>query len=332
MSSGYRDTAKNKTESLNAAIKDPERENAIRLINVHDYTHGDMQAEQKMFRESSGIMTGFPNLDSKSTGLFPGLYVLGAVPSLGKTTFLHQIADQIAEKGTPVLFFSLEQSALELATKSLARIIYKTPQADNISALDIRRGPGLPAVDQAMAEYDRYSGNLNLAVSPFGISINMIVDTVRQYMDQTGRKPVVMIDYLQAIRQEASGKLSTREHVDMVIQQLKKLQVDRQLVVFTISSVNRQNYSSLFDYESFKESGGIEYTADVIWGLQLGIFRDERFTGAKSTDVKRSLMLQAKAEDPRRIELVCLKNRFGTSTFSCYFKYHPQYDYFYPAD
>ncbi len=51
--------------------------------------------------------------------LYPGLYVLGAISSLGKTTFCGQMADQLAFVGEHVLYFSLEQTRLELVTKGL---------------------------------------------------------------------------------------------------------------------------------------------------------------------------------------------------------------------
>ncbi len=54
--------------------------------------------------------------------LYPGLYVIGAISSLGKTTFANQMADQIAEQGKSVLYISLEQSSLELTAKSISRI------------------------------------------------------------------------------------------------------------------------------------------------------------------------------------------------------------------
>ena len=41
-----------------------------------------------------------------------------------------------------------------------------------------------------------------------------------------------------------------------------------------------------------------------------------------------STVHQAKVENPRKIELVCLKNRYGAPGYSCYFKYYPAYDYF----
>ena len=55
------------------------------------------------------ISTGFPHLDEKiDGGLRAGLYVIGAISSLGKTSFCIQLADNIAKAGKPVLFVSLE--------------------------------------------------------------------------------------------------------------------------------------------------------------------------------------------------------------------------------
>ena len=84
------------------------------------------------------------------------------------------------------------------------------------------------------------------------------------------------------------------------------------------------------DFESFKESGGIEYTADVIWGLQLQAINDEIFNKEGKIKEKREKIKQAKAADPRKIELVCLKNRNGKPYFSCGFTYYPKYDLFSP--
>ena len=68
------------------------------------------------------VETGFVNLD-RVTNLIPGLYVIGAISSIGKTTFMHQICDQMAEAGSHVLYFSLEQNRLNLVSKSLSRIM-----------------------------------------------------------------------------------------------------------------------------------------------------------------------------------------------------------------
>lgn len=72
---------------------------------------------------TSCMPTGFRNLDEiLDGGLFEGLYIFGAISSLGKTTFVLQIADQIAQQGQDILIFSLEMARTELMAKSISRL------------------------------------------------------------------------------------------------------------------------------------------------------------------------------------------------------------------
>ena len=69
--------------------------------------------------------TGFKYLDEQlGGGIRTGLYVLGAIPSLGKTTLVLQMADNLAKQGEKVLIFSLEQSKFELVAKAISRITH----------------------------------------------------------------------------------------------------------------------------------------------------------------------------------------------------------------
>ena len=75
--------------------------------------------------------TKFKELDQKlSGGLKNGLYVFGAISSLGKTTFVLQLADNIASQGHKAIIFSLEQSRFELVSKSLSRLTYEIKPSD----------------------------------------------------------------------------------------------------------------------------------------------------------------------------------------------------------
>ena len=68
--------------------------------------------------------TGFEKLDSiLGGGLFEGLVTVGAISSLGKTSLILQIADQVAQSETDVLIFSLEMARTELMSKSISRHI-----------------------------------------------------------------------------------------------------------------------------------------------------------------------------------------------------------------
>src|SRR5699024_2312646 len=64
------------------------------------------------------IPTGFDKLDKElDGGLYEGLYFMGAISSLGKTTFMLQVADEIAKQGQDVLIFTLEMSRHEIRSE-----------------------------------------------------------------------------------------------------------------------------------------------------------------------------------------------------------------------
>lgn len=302
--------------------------NTFEAHNMQTYLYGIMAEDMRLFAESGNKKTGYANLDA-ITNLYPGLYVLGAISSLGKTTFAHQMADQIAESGEPVIYFSLEQGVLELASKSLSRIMAKKDKTTAVSSLQIRKNEIDKNVADAMTAYASFAGNLTVVECGFEATIDDIEQYVNDYIRINHNNPVVFIDYLQVIRVSDLG-MSTKDAVEMHVKRLKQLQKDNNLVVIVISSLNRQNYLSPVDFESFKESGGIEYTADVLWGLQLEVLQNEVFSKRDQTAEKRRLVREAKAAEVREIELCCLKNRFGKSSYSCKFAYYPQFDCFVP--
>ena len=306
-----------------------------RRDNVRDYITGELYSDIERFKASNNMKTGFENLDEKSGGLYAGLYVVAAISSLGKTTFCHQIADQLAAAGQDVLFFSLEQSKLELVSKSLSRETAKADIMNGVSAISIRRGY-LPQI--VLDAADRYAlaieDRLSIIEGNFGCDISFIGDYVRQYQRRTGKTPVLFVDYLQILqpgKDERGHTMSAKESTDLTITELKRLSRSLNMTIFVVSSVNRSNYMQPIGFESLKESGGIEYTADVIFGLQLQVLNDPLFSKAEKIKDKRIKINEAKAETPRKIELVCLKNRYGISSYSCYFYYYPEYDLFKPG-
>lgn len=319
-------------QALRRAVKEAKdaREAAKKPDNTLRYVETLLDKEISNFRRD--IKTGFELLDKKADGLYSGLYVVAALASLGKTTFCHQIADQLAAAGNDVLFFSLEQSRLELVTKSLARITAQQHMFDMeekaVTSLVIRRGNNTPVVGSARAEYKKMVGDrLSIIEGNFDCNVSFIRDYVVKYIERNGITPIVFIDYLQIIQGEDTERHQpTKEVVDTAITAIKRLSRELNLTIFVISSINRQNYLTPIDFESLKESGSIEFTSDVIWGLQLKVMNDSMFDEEKNIKKKRDKIKQAKAETPRQIELVCLKNRYGVANFSCYFDYFPKFD------
>ena len=142
-----------------------------------------------------------------------------------------------------------------------------------------------------------------------------------------------VVDYLQILQADVDPVTNRRPTdpkliADYNITALKRLSRELDIPVIVISSLNRGNYLAPVDFESFKESGAIEYTADVVIGLQLQVMHDDIFCKEGKVSEKRDRVLQAKKETPRKIELVCLKNRYGAPSFNVKFAYYAQHDYY----
>lgn len=305
--------------------------------NVADYMRRFMASEIEALKAQGGRKTGFQNLDTNAGNIYAGLYIVGGISSVGKTTFMSQIADQMAEQGQHVLYFSMEQSRLEMVSKGISRLTAKADPEKAVNSLQIRTGAKGESISAATSEYLRNVGDrLSIIEGNASCTVSMIREYARQYSKQNGGvKPVIIVDYLQVLQAEKdpdTGRKMTdpRQIVDHNLTELRRL-CREGMPVFAISSINRGNYLSPIDFEAFKESGGIEFTADVIWGLQLAALNDRLFENDKKTVEKRKLIADAKEAIPRDIELICLKNRFGKTRYTARFTYYPQYDYFAPT-
>ena len=285
--------------------------------------------------ETKILSTGFPNLDKKiGGGLYNGLYVIGACSSIGKTTFVHQISDNIAKTGRKVLYFSLEMSAEELISKTFAREIYidrlnKPNLSRKITSMMLRYNKPsddiFEAIGMVMDKTDTIFNNIEIVEGSFNTTIETIIKNSEIASTIYDTPPVIVIDYLQIIRSN-NDKLTDKQLIDKVIVELKQLSRKLNTPVIVISSINRQNYLSYIDFTSFKESGSIEYTADVVLGLQLSNI--SAISKEKNIDEKRRMYNDAKNRDIREIELVILKNRYGKATGTHNYKYVPACDYF----
>lgn len=328
-------------QQLAASIAEAERA-AGKPDNMADYILGGMFDEAKKLQEQRYRKTGFRNLDEQAGAIYSGLYTIGGISSVGKTSFITQLADQMAAQGQHVIFFSMEQSRLEIASKSISRLTAIDDARKGKTALQIRLGDydGFSNVEQQIANYLNTIGErVSVVEGNFSTTVGRIRRYTADYMEANGVKPVVIVDYLQVLQADvdpATGRRISdkRLAVDYNVTELKRMSRELDIPVFVVSSFNRGNYLTPIDFESFKESGGIEYTSDCVWGLQLAAIHDDLFKGDEKKEIakKRERMAQAKDEIPRKIELVCLKNRFGRSRYSCNFRYYPQFDLFEPAE
>lgn len=334
---GYKDANEHLTGNRAAFVEAVQRVQAaqgVRPDNTANYIDCLMSGEIDRFKEAGNKLTGFSNLDAQAGGLYSGLYVLAAISSLGKTTFALQLADQLAAAGHDTIIFSMEQSRLELVSKSIARYTAQANMQTTVNSLSIRRGYLPEQVLTAAEAYKAAVGDrLSIVEGNFNCTIGYIGQYVRNYIARTGTRPTIIIDYLQILQpaQDGQSKGSKKDEIDLAVTELKRISRELDLTVIVISSVNRANYQTEFAFESLKESGGIEFTADCVWGLQLLCLDEPLFAEDKKVQDKRKRIADAKAEMPRRIKFVCIKNRYGISNYSCAFDYYPQHDLFVPA-
>lgn len=277
------------------------------------------------------IPTGFTKLDNiLDGGLYEGLYIVGAISSLGKTTLITQISDQIAQAGTDVLIFSLEMARTEIMAKSISRHTLQSVLATggNISNAKTARGitTGKRYVDYSRTErdlinssiekYSKYAQNIFISEGVGDIGATQVRETVEKHVSFTGKTPVVIIDYLQILA-PYNERATDKQNTDKAVLELKRISRDFKTPVIGISSFNRANYREAVTMEAFKESGAIEYSSDILIGLQL------KGTGDKEFDAT-----EAKRKNPREVELVILKNRNGRTGDRLSFNFYPLFNYF----
>lgn len=281
--------------------------------------------------ETSYIPSGFKKLDDiLDGGFYEGLYIVGAISSLGKTTLVTQIADQIAEQGQDVLVISLEMAMEEIMAKSISRQTYidsvfngrgeKTAKTTRGITTSQRyrnySSEEMNAIKEAVAKYEKIAEHLFIYEGIGDIGASQITELVDKHIRYTGNKPVVIIDYVQILA-PYNERMTDKANTDKAILELKRLSRDEKITVIGISSFNRDSYSNKVSMRSFKESGAIEYGSDVLIGLQLKGADDSKF------DVD-----QAKQKNPREIELVILKNRNGATGKKLEYKYYPMFNFY----
>ena len=194
----------------------------------------------------------------------------------------------------------------------------------------------------AMEEYGKYGKNIHVSEGIGNIGVPEIVEKVREYMKfNNGEPPVVVIDYLQILA-PADMRATDKQNTDKAVLELKRLSRDCEVPVIAVSSFNRENYYQPVSMASFKESGAIEYSSDVLIGLQYAGW-DYR-EGEKDSERQKRLreLLEVMEQngksaedaggvDARVIQLKILKHRNGRKG-NVYLEFVAKYNYFKSTD
>jgi replicative DNA helicase len=272
-------------------------------------TDAQARREQRQATGSAvlGLTTGLPRVDGLLCGLSRGLYLLAGAPGVGKTTLALQMALHAAREA-PVLYLTFENSPGSLLTKALcSHADGRTP----MTARDVVRGfADLEALQRAAAALEDALSRLVLIEGDSRLSVGRVRALARQTMETAGaERCLIVVDYLQLwakTSRDLRAISDVRAKVDTLGGDLVELACRLESPVLALSSQSRaggaygagRGQASL---DSFKESGDLEYAADV---------------AAFLTSSERQAAAPAEA-----LELVIKKNRHGpTGSVSLLFR------------
>ena len=284
-------------------------EAAIAPQTVQETTLEDEFLAYLSRRGGTAVMsTGITGVDkSLDGGLHAGLTVLGAVSSMGKTSLMLQIADALAAAGRNVLFITIEMSRMELIAKSAVRGTKERARPLLDGRLPEERVRGL-----IFAYRQRTGGRVELWEPDAPLTPAFLDEKVSAFCAQH-ENPVLFLDYLQLVAPARAG-MTEKQTADAAVAMLKQLARRYDMPVMAASSLNREAYrpgSAEPGLSAFKESGSVEYSADLLLVLKY------------RTDADKEIKTR-----PRHLVLTILKNRFGATGESIPLDYEPEKELF----
>lgn len=263
-------------------------------------TYDNIEMLNSRVGETTGIPTGFAELDRMTAGFQRNdLIIVGARPSMGKTAFALNIAQNVATKtDETVAIFSLEMGAEQLVMRMLC-------SEGNIDAHRLRTG-NLTEEDWGkltMAMGSLSNAQIFIDDTP-GIRIQEIRAKCRRLKQEHGLG-MVIIDYLQLIMGSSRYSDNRQQEVSEISRSLKQLARELEVPVIALSQLSRsveQRQDKRPIMSDIRESGSIEQDADIVAFL----YRDDYYN--------------KDSENKNIIEIIIAKQRNGpTGTISLAF-------------
>ncbi|MBO4514204.1 MAG: replicative DNA helicase, partial [Lachnospiraceae bacterium] len=218
----------------------------------------------------TGIATGFNDLDYRTAGMQPSdLVLIAARPSMGKTAFALNIAQNVAFRQKKcVAIFSLEMSKEQLVNRMFSL-------ESNVDAQKLRTGQLADNEWERLIESAAQIGKSNLIIDDTpSISVSELRSKCRKYKMEHGLS-MIIIDYLQLM--SGSGKNESHQlEIAEISRNLKAVARELNVPVLALSQLSRgvegrpDHRPMLSD---LRDSGAIEQDADVV----MFIYRDDYY-------------------------------------------------------
>ncbi|MGZ4162318.1 MAG: replicative DNA helicase [Neobacillus sp.] len=262
------------SEAEKSILEVAQRKNAGAFHNIKDVlvrTYDNIELMHNRVGDITGLETGFVELDRMTAGFQRNdLIIVGARPSVGKTAFALNIAQNVAKKtGENIAIFSLEMGAEQLVMRLLCA-------EGNIDAQRLRTG-SLTDEDWGkltMAMGSLASTGIFIDDTP-GVRISDIRSKCRRLKQEHGLG-MILIDYLQLILGSGRSGENRQQEVSEISRSLKQLARELQVPVIALSQLSRgveQRQDKRPMMSDIRESGSIEQDADIVAFL----YRDDYY-------------------------------------------------------
>ncbi|CAM3941126.1 replicative DNA helicase [Mesobacillus zeae] len=281
-------------EAEKSILEVAQRKNAGAFHNIKDVlvrTYDNIELLHNRKGDITGIATGFFELDRMTAGFQRNdLIIVAARPSVGKTAFALNIAQNVATKtGENVAIFSLEMGAEQLVMRMLCA-------EGNINAQNLRTGS---LTDDDWGKLTMAMGSLSNAGifiddTP-GVRISEIRSKCRRLKQERGLG-MILIDYLQLIQGNGRSGENRQQEVSEISRSLKSLARELEVPVIALSQLSRgveQRQDKRPMMSDIRESGSIEQDADIVAFL----YRDDYY--------------DKESENKNIIEIIIAKQRNG---------------------
>ncbi|MEK4027469.1 MULTISPECIES: replicative DNA helicase [Bacillaceae] len=281
-------------EAEKSIMEVAQRKNTSAFHNIKDVlvrTYDNIEMLHNRKGDVTGIPTGFAELDHMTAGFQRNdLIIVAARPSVGKTAFALNIAQNVATKTDEnVAIFSLEMGAEQLVMRMLCA-------EGNINAQNLRTGS---LTDEDWRKLTMAMGSLSnsgiyIDDTP-GVRIGEIRSKCRRLKQEHGLG-MILIDYLQLIQGSGRSGENRQQEVSEISRSLKALARELEVPVIALSQLSRgveQRQDKRPMMSDIRESGSIEQDADIVAFL----YRDDYY--------------DKESENKNIIEIIIAKQRNG---------------------
>jgi len=240
----------------------------------------------------TGISTGFADFDDMTSGLQTSdLIIVAGRPSMGKTTFAMNVAENVAIKsGKPVAAFSMEMPGEQLTLRMMSSLGRIDQHRVRTGKLEDDEWPRLTSAVSILNEAKLFIDDTP-ALTPTELRARC-----RRLMREQGQLGLVVIDYLQLMQAPSAAENRTNE-ISLISRSLKALAKELKVPVIALSQLNRslENRTNKRPIMSdLRESGAIEQDADLV----VFIYRDEVYNEDSPDKGKAEIIIGKQRNGP----------------------------------